>query len=414
MPAKYQVLLRCPFCHKEGISMGFDRRLWKLEHRCGDADCRWGGRGLPFYVVDDEIFRFLPTIVIGTLDKAALIGFQAGMRSLVGAPVARCSQPGHGYVYAPRSARPTGCLVPGCRGAAVPIDKVNAIGGPQFRLQDELHLLRDSLGAVDAHYEGVFDGLQEEISGRKPKILASSATLAGYQKQTAVLYQRSARVFPVPGPSGSEGFWAKPSSVLARRFVGLAPRGVTIDFAVDQLLTELQVAIREAHDSPDRVALEVGIEAALIEELVSLYGTDVVYGNTLRDLDASLRSIETQIPVKGTLNTATLTGRTDFVDVRATLGRLEKPESDFSDRLHIIAASSMMSHGVDIDRLNVMVMLGLPLATAEFIQATSRVGRRWPGIVFVMHKITESGTRRSTSPFRHSCCKATGSSSPSP
>jgi hypothetical protein len=47
----------------------------------------------------------------------------------------------------------------------------------------------------------------------------------------------------------------------------------------------------------------------------------------------------------------------------------------------------MMSHGVDIDRLNVMVMLGLPLTTAEFIQATARVGRRWPALAFVVHRI---------------------------
>src|SRR4029453_623298 len=62
----------------------------------------------------------------------------------------------------------------------------------------------------------------------------------------------------------------------------------------------------------------------------------------------------------------------------------------------------MLSHGVDVDRLNVMVMLGLPLATAEFIQATSRVGRRWPGLVFVVHKIPrerDASVFRSFAPF---------------
>ena len=47
----------------------------------------------------------------------------------------------------------------------------------------------------------------------------------------------------------------------------------------------------------------------------------------------------------------------------------------------------MLSHGVDIDRLNVMVMLGLPLATAEFIQTTARIGRRYPGLVLVLHRM---------------------------
>jgi hypothetical protein len=402
MPARYRVLLRCPFCHEASITMGFDRRLWRLEHRCENGACPKNGRGLPFYVVDEEIFRFLPTVVIGTLDKAALIGFQAGMRSMVGPPMGRCTKPGHGFVYAPRSNRPHGCLVPGCRGTAAPLPDPEKYAGPQFRLQDELHLLRDSLGAVDAHYEATYDDLQFEITGHRAKVLASSATLVGYRKQADVLYQRSARVFPVAGPSSTEGFWTKSSTSLARRFVGVAPRGVTIDYAIDQILTELQSAVRHAYTHADSVAAQIGVDVSLMPELLSLYGTDVIYGNTLRDLDASLRSIETQIPVQGPLNTATLTGRTDFADVRDTLARLETPESEFFDRLHIVAASSMMSHGVDIDRLNVMVMLGLPLATAEFIQATSRVGRRWPGLVFVVHKIPrerDASVYRSFAPF---------------
>jgi hypothetical protein len=402
MPGRYQVLLRCPFCHQAGVTMAFNRRLWTLEHRCGNGSCPRANRGLPFYVVDEEIFRFLPTVVIGTLDKAALIGFQAGMRSLIGPPWGQCSKPGHGFVYAPRSNRPQGCLVPGCRGAAVPIAQPERYAGPLFRLQDELHLLKDSLGAVDAHYEAEYDDLQREVTGRRAKVLASSATLVGYRKQTDVLYQRSARVFPIAAPSTTEGFWTRPSESTARRFVGVAPRGVTIDYAIDQILTELQKAVRYAQTNADAVAAEASVASSRMPELLSLYGTNIIYGNTLRDLEASLRSIETQIPVQGPLNTATLTGRTDFAEVRDTLARLESPEPDYFDRLHIVAASSMMSHGVDIDRLNVMVMLGLPLATAEFIQATSRVGRRYPGLVFVVHKIPrerDASVFRSFAPF---------------
>jgi hypothetical protein len=46
----------------------------------------------------------------------------------------------------------------------------------------------------------------------------------------------------------------------------------------------------------------------------------------------------------------------------------------------------MLSHGVDLETLNVMVMLGLPLSTAEFVQTTARVGRTHPGLVLVLHK----------------------------
>lgn len=116
MPARYQVLLVCPFCQRQGITMRMDRRLWRLSHECPHSDCPWPEQDLPFYIVDHEIYRFLPTVVIGTLDKAANIGMQAAMRGLVGAPLGICDQPGHGYCYAPRSKFRHGCLVPDCQG----------------------------------------------------------------------------------------------------------------------------------------------------------------------------------------------------------------------------------------------------------------------------------------------------------
>jgi hypothetical protein len=402
MPAKFRVLLRCPFCGSEALTMGFDRRLWRLEHRCGAEGCAWKEHGLPFYVVDDELYRFLPTIVVGTLDKAASIALQPSMRGLVGPPWAVCSVAGHGFTYAPRKNRPNGCLVPECPGRTVPLSQERRTFPPALRLQDELHLLKDSLGAVDAHYEAIFDHLQRELTGTRAKVLGSSATLTGYEKQVDVLYARRGRVFPVPGPRSDEGFWTTESTELARRFVALAPRGATIEYAVDQTTTSLQVAIRDLIARPVETCEEIGVDPSLAPRLVELYGVDVVYGNTLRDLEAVTRSFETQIRVSGPLEQASLTGRTPFEEVRQTLDRLERPEANYFDRLHIIAASSMMSHGVDIDRLNVLTMIGMPLTTAEFIQISARVGRRYPGIVFVMLKMArerDAGVFRSFASF---------------
>lgn len=402
MPARYQVLLRCPFCHGRQIDMVFNRRLWRLEHQCSNSACPWPEKALPFFVVDEEIYRFLPTTVVGTLDKAASIALQAAMRSFVGAPRGICSEPGHGYTYAPRATRPNGCLVPGCRGEALPLPVDARKFAPTFRLQDELHLLRDSLGAVDSHYEALFDSLQTKTTGHRPKILASSATLAGYEKQVDVLYQREARVFPLQGPRAAMGFWSSDTSELARRFVAIAPRGVTLEFAVDRMMTYLQNEVRRLISEPDLVCREIGVGLAMAPHLLSIYGTDILYGNSLRDLDAATRSLETQVPVNPpTLNTATLTGRTEFTVVREVLERLDRPESDFIDRVHVIAASSMMSHGVDIDRLNVMVLLGVPLTTAEFIQTTARVGRRWPALVYLMHKVARERDASVYRSFEH-------------
>lgn len=394
MPGRYRILLRCPFCDSN-VQMAFDRRSWKLAHRCPSDSCPWPEDNLPVYVVDEEIYRFLPTIVVGTLDKVASIALQGAMRGLVGSPWGLCSEQGHGFTYGPRSDKPNGCLVPGCRGTAQPLRWDAKRFQPSFRLQDELHLLRDSLGAIDAHYERLLDRLLSEAD-HPPKVVGSSATLSGFQHQCRVLYDREARVFPVPGPSPGHSFWSRDSGGLLRRYIAVAPRGATLEYATDRIITELQQAIRRMLSDPAQVCRQLSIREECVQDIVSLYGTNVIYGNTIRDVDAALRSMETQIPVSP-LFTARLTGDTPFERVRETLDRLQQPEMSFDERIHVIGASSMMSHGVDIDRLNAMVMLGMPLTAAEFIQATARIGRTYPGVVFVIHKMA---LERDASVFR--------------
>ena len=386
LPGRYQVLLRCPFCRSEEISMRFDRVRWTLDHTCLDTACPWGGEPLPFRIVDQEIYRFLPTVIVGTLDKAALVAMQGAMRGFFAAPAASCSDPNHGYCYAPRRANPSGCLVPGCSRDNTDLPMPAQRYAPRFRLQDELHLLRDSLGAVDSHYESLLDHLQSELTGTKAKIVASSATLSGFRRQIDVLYRRDARVFPQPGPTTEQSFWSQPSSTRARTYVAVAPRGVTVEYVADRVLGTLQQCVRDLVSDPDGVSSRLGIPRGYVEFLVSVYGVDLVYGNTVRDVEASRRAAETEFPFP--VNVEALTGSTQFDHVRQILERLDRPEDGFDDRIHVVAASSMISHGVDIDRLNLMVMKGLPLTTAEFIQTSARVGRRWPGVVYVLHRIT--------------------------
>ena len=392
---RFQILIHCPFCETPNPEVRFDQSLWSLQHHCMNSDCVWGQKALPFYIVDEEIYRWLPTVVLGTLDKAASISMQAAMRGFYGPPFGKCPTAGHGFTYSPRGGRPNGCLFPGCQAKPLGLPQAESSFAPSIRMQDELHLLRDSLGAIDSHYEALLDDLQE-YWGTPPKIIASSATLAGHSEQVRALYRREGRMFPIPGPTASRSFWTQESDNLARRYVGVAPRGVTLEYANDQLTTTVQRAVRRALKCPNRVAGESGVPEEAIEGLVLAYGIGVTYGSTLKDVEAAARSFESQIPIED-LNSRTLTGRTSLDDVRATIERVKQPESRFEERIHMIAASSMLSHGVDLDRLNIMVMLGLPLATAEFIQTTARVGRTHPGLVFVMHKI---GRERDAAVFK--------------
>jgi hypothetical protein len=395
MPRRNRVLLRCPFCRDPNLEMRFDRRHWLLLHCCTNADCPWQDEGLPFYVVDEEIYRLLPSVIVGTLDKAASVSMQAAMRGLYAAPLGACKGPRHGFTYAPRSST-AGCLVPECKYGPAPLPQAKELFPPTVRIQDELHLLRGGLGAIDAHYETLFDHLQQASGSPTPKNIASSATLAGYAGQVAALYHRDGTVFPLPGPAEGVSFWTNDQPLLARRFIGLAPRGVTLEFANDRLAESLQRAIRRLRADPAGVCAEIGIDPELADFLIDMYGTHVVYGNTVRDVEAAARSFETQ-PGVTPLNVAKLTGGTLLEEVSDVLKRLDAPEENFDERLHIICASSMMSHGVDIDRFNVISILGVPLTTAEFIQTTARIGRRFPGLVLVLHRM---GVERDASVFR--------------
>lgn len=396
MPARHQVLLHCPYCFSDAVTMRFNRALWRLEHHCGNSGCDRAASALPFFCVDEEIYRFLPSVIVGTLDKAASVGIQAALRGVYASPIARCSREGHGFTYTPRKATPIGCLVPNCDGKRETLGQPRARFAPTLRIQDELHLLRDSLGAIDSHYETLLDHLQQANGGPLAKILASSATLAGFEQQSRELYNRPGTVFPLAGPEPGASFWTCDSDALARRFVGLAPRGQTLEFANDRVAESLQRAVRRLRDEPQATSTAIGVSPTAAVELLDEYGTHVVYGTKVRDVEAAARSFETQ-PGVSPLNVEQLTGRTSLEDVRATLERLERPEATFEDRLHIVCASSMMSHGVDVERFNVITMLGLPLATAEFIQTTARIGRRYPGLVLVLHRM---GVERDSSVFR--------------
>jgi hypothetical protein len=82
-----------------------------------------------------------------------------------------------------------------------------------------------------------------------------------------------------------------------------------------------------------------------------------------------------------------LTSRVDSWRIPAVLKQLDKPfprgKTDWP--VDVLLATNMISVGVDIDRLGLMVVTGQPKTTAEYIQATSRVGRKFPGLVTTMY-----------------------------
>jgi len=81
-----------------------------------------------------------------------------------------------------------------------------------------------------------------------------------------------------------------------------------------------------------------------------------------------------------------LTGGTTsdkITEVMDRIERLDLKEPDFWKRIRSVVATSMISHGIDVERFNFIPFFGMPRMVSEYIQASSRVGRNLPGIVLV-------------------------------
>ena len=101
-----------------------------------------------------------------------------------------------------------------------------------------------------------------------------------------------------------------------------------------------------------------------------------------------------------------LTSRVTTTGLNETLDKLEKLEyseqniANHRYASNVLLATNMISVGIDVARLNVMLMVGQPKLTSEYIQASSRVGRSFPGTVFVQYDATKSRDRSHYERFR--------------
>ena len=79
-----------------------------------------------------------------------------------------------------------------------------------------------------------------------------------------------------------------------------------------------------------------------------------------------------------------LNGQTPLAEISDVIRRVdrESPASTPQNRLASISGTSLISHGIDLERLNILFVLGMPSTIAYYVQATSRAGRTGVGIVF--------------------------------
>lgn len=376
---KFQVL-KCPWCgtkmtpdyinKKEVGKWGYLLKNNKHFYMaCPQEECEFTEK-LPVQVIDEELYSNPPTLLFGTVDKFAMMPWDVRV----------------GSFFAQDSGN----------------------RAPDLIIQDELHLISGSLGTIVGLYETAIDNLCSS-KGVRPKIIASTATIRRAKEQCSVLYNRDVVQFPSPGIDASDSFFSREAEVdydnlvFGRKYVGVMPSGRT------KAMTEIRMTSS---------LLQRSKMMDLPDEVKDKLWTATVYFNSLKDLGKASTMVEDDVKdfiirISNRLMTSRrlvispdeLTSRVSTTELNETLDKLEKVEytSDKEKKRHpsdVLLATNMISVGIDVARLNVMLMIGQPKLTSEYIQASSRVGRSYPGVAFIQYDATKSRDRSHYEKFK--------------
>ena len=401
------VMLKCPWCgaqmgpvakgHNQWELPGYrkvpgPRRTFGFAYRCHNHKCDFSSEDLPLYVVDESIYDETPTLLLGTVDKFAMLPFRPRAQKLFG------------YENG--------------------IKKTS----PDLIIQDELHLISGPLGSMVGHYETLINELcttRTPSGDIHPKIIASTATISRAKEQCHALYgcdRENVFQFPPSGLDAGNSFFAEEDrNQNGRRYVGILATGSSSDATT---------AIRLF------ASLLYGAKAMQVQDEAERdpYWTNMGYYNSIRELGQAATWIRADIdqhldvmykrrfddkryPTKEEYRKSRryiwrdeeLTSRISGSEVTASLANLgirypgeEDADGKVKDRpIDICLATNMISVGLDVSRLGLMTVAGQPKTTSEYIQATSRVGRNAknaPGLVFVLYR---PGRPRDKSHYEH-------------
>ena len=381
------LLLRCPWC---GTKMGPKPRQHggqdvigyeqvgssKVIFRCIDPQCFYSSRkGMPVHVVDDDIYEVRPSIVIGTVDKFAMMAWRPQVRRLFGL---------------------------GDNGS-------REVSPPSLIIQDELHLISGPLGSMVGLYEPVIDELCTDKRTSEPvppKIIASTATTRQYGDQIRGLYGRTeVAIFPPHGLEDGHSFFAEPAIDTdgmpepGRRYLGI----MSASFGSMQTV---QVRVGAA-------ALQATNQ--IPESNRDGYWTNLNFFNSLRELGNTVSLLQSDVPDYVTAlrlrdgikprwphKIMELTSRRRNDEIPKAIEQLQMSYGK-QGCVDICLATNIIEVGVDIDRLGLMTIVGQPKTTAQYIQVSGRVGRRAdvsPGLILTIYSPSKPRDRSHYERFR--------------
>lgn len=328
--------------------------------RCSSGNCEFRS-GLPIYVVDEDVYLKRPELVIGTVDKFARMAWDGRVATIFG--------------------------------RVEPKDI-----GPDLIVQDELHLISGPLGSTVGLFESAVDLAAGRMHGEKfsrPKLVASTATIRRADGQIQSVFDRTSRLFPPPGLNPDESFFASPASrseLGTREYVGLMAPGTSHATLMVRVYASLLHGVAADTETPD--------------DIRDAYWTLVGYFNSLRVLGSAYLQVNDDVAARLNLlakregresgrdvEVHELTSRRSSSEIPETLKRLEVGINGTDRPLDVVLATNMISVGLDVDRLGLMTVMGQPPSSAEYIQATSRVGRKFPGLVVAIYNSAKSRDR---------------------
>jgi hypothetical protein len=331
----------CPWC---STKLKYENQLvqnGRLITRCTGKGCEFA-EGIPFTCIDEEIYSHPPSFLVGTVDKFAQITWEPASGAILGNP-----------------------------GLKIP--------PPNLIIQDELHLISDSLGSITGLYETAIDKICE-FRGAIPKIIGSTATIKRAEEQIAKLFCRAAMQFPPSGICQTDSFfYTEDTTIPGRLYVGIHAQGRSPKHTLPRVIALLKQFCGSIEDDDAR----------------DIFHTLVCYFNSLRELGGALVLAEDDVPrylaalekggylPEGSTEQSVqpvkeLTSSLSTDEINSILEELKVKISDDheeGDPIGLVLSTNMISVGVDVDRLGAMVVNGQPKTTSEYIQASSRVGR---------------------------------------
>ena len=362
----------CPWCgaklEAENYSVDLDHKRMMIH--CPNEHCDFHNvpEGLPVHIIDEAIYEHLPSFIVATVDKFAQIPLNDKPAALFGITSGK--------------------------------------NPPELIIQDELHLISGPLGTMTGIYEAAVTKLCER-DGVCAKVIASTATIRNAANQIMQLYRRTHTQFPPQGISAEDSFFAVQSTEKerpARRYLGVMGIGTTATTTLIRVNAALLFATRylAALDYPDSVVDNFWTITGYFNSLRELGGASTqILDDVQSRLDylakAKFASVYPGVDTsKGYAYIKELTSRmsnSEITEIIQDKLKREYKKGDHDDVFDYLLASNMISVGVDVSRLGTMVVAGQPKTNAEYIQATSRVGRSNPGLVVTVYNASHSRDR---------------------